>query len=86
LALFPLRADGADSLWGGRNERPRFISMAVTVDSLERAEMDLLAQGYTISARLANDSLVLYGQGLGFPLIIGTELLESDPRRSPENR
>jgi methylmalonyl-CoA/ethylmalonyl-CoA epimerase len=82
LALFPLRADGADSLWGAQSRRPRFISMAVTVASLEQAERDLLARGYSISARLADDSLVLYGQGIGFPLIIGADLLAADPRRS----
>jgi methylmalonyl-CoA/ethylmalonyl-CoA epimerase len=82
LALFPLHADDADTLWGAHSERSRFTAMAVTVASLAQAEKDLLAEGYSVSARLADGSLVLHGQGLGFPLIICAELLDPDPRRS----
>jgi methylmalonyl-CoA/ethylmalonyl-CoA epimerase len=83
IALFPCpEPDEATATWGMRCDRPRFVTMAITTPGAEEARRALVAAGYRVSATLADGSLVLYGQGLPFPLVVTTDLLPGDPRLS----
>ena len=83
IALFPLpTADRAATIWGTQCARTRFVAMAVTVPDLDAARTALADSGYEVTYVLADDSLVLHGQALAFPIVLTTGLLPGDPRAS----
>ena len=81
IALFPFPTpDRAATIWGTPCARPRFVAMAVTVPDLGAARAALADGGYEATYVLADDSLVLHGQALPFPIVVTGGLLPSDPR------
>jgi hypothetical protein len=56
--------------------------MAVAVPDLDAARAALAGGGYEVTYVLDDDSLVLHGQALPFPIVVTRELLPGDPRAS----
>jgi hypothetical protein len=82
LALHPIPpADASERIWGARHERPRCLSLGLTVADLSVAEAALRDAGVTVHHRTADGSLVLPPSVCTFPVVLTDHLLEGDPRR-----
>jgi catechol 2,3-dioxygenase-like lactoylglutathione lyase family enzyme len=81
IALFPMPTpERAATIWATLCSRPRFVGMAVTVPDADAARASLAEAGYEVSHVLADDSLVVHGQSLPFPIVVTNVLLPGDPR------
>ncbi len=83
LALYPIPpADASEQVWGARHERPRCLSLGLTVADLAVAEAALAAEGVAVHHRTPDGSLVLPPSVCTFPVVLTDHLLPGDPRRA----
>jgi hypothetical protein len=81
LALYPIPpVDASERIWGARHERPRCLSLGLSVADLAVAEAALGAAGVHVQHRTADGALVLPPSVCTFPVVLTDRLLEGDPR------
>lgn len=81
LALYPIPpAEQCERIWGAVHERPRCLSLALTVADLAVAEAALADAGVAVHHRVADGSLVLPPSVCTFPVVLTDHLSEGDPR------
>ena len=82
LALFPIPPPAeCEAVWGAVHERPRCLSLGLTVADLAVAEAALADAGVAVHHRTADGWLVLPPSVCTFPVVLTDHLLEGDPRR-----
>ena len=81
LALYPIPPDEVTSraVWGGVYERPRCLSLGLTVDDVQVAERALSDVGTVVHHRSSIGHSLLV-DGLPFPVALTDRLLPGDPR------
>jgi hypothetical protein len=87
LALYPIPPDEATSrtVWAGAYQRPRCLSLGITVAESGAAERALESAGVAVHHRTSDGRAVLVA-GLPFPVVLSDRLLAGDPRTIQEER